>query len=228
MAIYCKEIRLVYISAWVSGCTSVETFLKQHYGGIYVGKKHSNLANAIKKLKKQKERVDDLLKVVNIRNPFDMMVSFYYKDRYRHYPEYLKTGSYPPWMHPEAQDHCTWAGDNSVSFKQYLKSCGNLSIKQIKDERINCHIAFEFLQNDIDAMLATIGIKNHQPLPHCNKTEIRQKDFRQYYDDESKAIVELLAKKYLELTGYTFNSAPTGRRISGLRIQRPKPLKCLL
>lgn len=228
MAIYCKEIRLLYISAWFSGCTSVEAFLIQHYGGVPLRDKHAPLSKVLKTLRRKKENANDLLKIINTRNPFDMMVTTYHKDRYRHYQMHLKSGKYPDWMWKGAQDRCTWAGENSVSFQQYLQKCSKeiLPTNLIDDERFDNYIAFEHLQNDIDAVLAKIGITNKYRVPHLNKTHSREKDFRQYYDSDSKAATKPLVKRYLELTGYTFDSTPTGSRtpISGLRIQRPKPL----
>lgn len=61
---------------------------------------------------------------------------------------------------------------------------------------------FERLQADFDHICDAIGVKR-QVLPHGNKSR-DQDDYRRYYDDETKAIVEAHFKADIDYFGYRF------------------------
>lgn len=209
MAVYCEKIGLLYISAWMTGCTSVEKFLRENYGGVVIGEKHESLDNTINLLKERGVQTSALFKVTNVRNPYDTMVSIYHKNRYRYYPEFVNNGCYPEWMHQDEQKHCTWAGVFDLSFKQYAM-CTNtiISARFIRDERFDHYMTFEGLAVEVDRMLLKLGVKNKYPLPHVNKTHGRKRNFRQYYTPKIKAIVGKNSRNYLAFTGYTFYGKP--------------------
>jgi hypothetical protein len=204
MAVYCKNIRLLYISAWMTGCTSTEKFLIEHYGGRYVGGKHESLDASLKLLKQ-----NNLFCVTNIRNPYDSVVSCYFKERFLYYPEYVKTGRYPTWMSSETQQRCTLVGEADVTFEQYvLNRASGAWPNFIDDKRFDHYIAFEYLQSELDRMFMKLGIVNRHQLPHLNKSPLRDKDFRQYYTPQMKEVATECCKSYLLFTGYTFYGRP--------------------
>jgi len=58
----------------------------------------------------------------------------------------------------------------------------------------------EHLSEDFKKLAVIIGVK--KKLPHLNKT--KKKNYRKYYDRESKAIVEKWFKGDIERFSYTF------------------------
>jgi hypothetical protein len=168
------------------------------------------LKQAMNTLQKQGERTDDLYCVVNIRNPFDILVSTFHKDRYLFYPQYLKRGKFPASMKSDKRRRCIQTGQKAFSFKQYVWQYRHIisrmiPLQLIQGARFNYHIVFEHMQEEIDRVLYQVGVHNTHALPHRNKTPVRHADFRQYYDAETRAIVEQQIALYLEFTGYTFD-----------------------
>lgn len=207
MAVYCKDIRLLYISAWMTGCTSTEKFLIDHYGGRYVGEKHEDLENSLVLLKKRNRTVD--LCVTGIRNPYDSVVSCYFKEKFLYYPEFLKNGRYPEWMSVDLQQQCTLVGEKCSTFEEYVLNRGSCAFPNfISDIRFDHYIAFEYLQSEVDLMLMKFGISNKHRISHVNKTPLRNKGFQQYYTPEMKEVATVCCKSYLLFTGYTFYGKP--------------------
>jgi hypothetical protein len=100
MAIICRKYGLLFIMTPRTACTAIGELLCKHYGGeflppqdilngnggIAVQKKHSTLAELIRNDILTPEEADSLLKVAAVRNPFDTLVSLYFKQRYKYQP----------------------------------------------------------------------------------------------------------------------------------------------
>lgn len=188
----------------MTGCTSIEKFLIEHYGGRYIGWKHESLDGSLKLLKRR-----NLFCATNIRNPYDSVVSCYFKEKFFYYPRFLKSGRYPEWMSIDLQKQCTLVGEKCATFEEYVLNRGSGSYPNfINDSRFDHYIAFEHLQSELDRMFMKIGISNKHQLPHINKTPLRNKDFRQYYTSRMKEVATECCKSYLLFTGYTFYGKP--------------------
>ena len=84
----------------------------------------------------------------------------------------------------------------------------SVKISFITDKKGNVLIDFigryENLQNDFNLICVKLNIQ-HLKLPMINKSRKREhKNYREYYDDQSKAIVTELYKKDLEYFNYNF------------------------
>ena len=100
MAIICRQYNLLFIMTPRTACTAIGELLCQSYGGefipshdildsrglILVDKKHSTLSDLIEHKLLTTEEANSLLKVAAVRNPFDSLVSLYFKQRSKYQP----------------------------------------------------------------------------------------------------------------------------------------------
>src|SRR6266550_3800519 len=100
MAIICRQYGLLFIMTPRTACTAIGDLLCTHYGGefipsedvldsqgfISVQKKHSTLSELIKHKILTPEEAKSLLKIAAVRNPFDSLVSLYFKQKLKYQP----------------------------------------------------------------------------------------------------------------------------------------------
>ena len=205
MAIACDKIKMIYISSWRTGCTSVECFLKNHYEGRLIGHKHSTLDEALEALPKE-----EYFCVTNIRNPYDSLVSFYFKCKFRYYPilkkDYNAIGE--EFISEELKEIILQVDNRSFEdfllFLSTTPSGGRLPSGFARDSRFH-FICLEDLQADLDKAFLKIGIKNKHKLQHKNPTEVRDQDYKKYYTPLARDIADSLTQEYREATKYTFD-----------------------
>jgi len=124
------------------------------------------------------------------RNPWDKMVSQYFYNAFNWVPK-------------------------NTSFKEYIKRFGNgeqitrfspFHLPYITDENGEIIVdyigRFEALDETMRVVSKAIG-SEYLALPHMNKTT-RNKDYTEYYDDESREIIEQLFKTEIALFNYEF------------------------
>ncbi len=61
---------------------------------------------------------------------------------------------------------------------------------------------FENLEKDFKEVMKKAGIRNHPKLPHKRKSK-KKKDYKDYYNEETKRLVQEKYKKDFELFGYS-------------------------
>ena len=125
-----------------------------------------------------------------VRNPYDMVVSRYFFQK--------KTRA--------------WCKD--MSFKDWVKQLKkekytNYNLYSIDDKPVcDFYIRYETLKDDIETVLQKLGIIDYDlhDLPVL-KGDIRDKNihYREYYDNETKKIVEEIMKKEFDMFGYKFD-----------------------
>src|SRR5437588_11855300 len=100
MAIVCRKYDLLFIMTARTSCTVIGELLCQHYNGeflpaedildsrgfISVQKKHSTLSQLLEHKLLSGGEAESLLKVAAVRNPFDSLVSLYFKQRLKYQP----------------------------------------------------------------------------------------------------------------------------------------------
>jgi hypothetical protein len=87
-------------------------------------------------------------------------------------------------------DHMLGRGQRSL-FNKYVDNANGI-------------IRFEHLQEDFESTLKSIGIDESILIPSFNTTPARDKDYRKYYSNKSRKIVEYTFKKDLERFNYYF------------------------
>ena len=133
------------------------------------------------------EKFGSYFKFCVVRNPWDVLVS-------RYLWRTKKTNSYS-------------------SFKNFVKGINgmkNWNIMSIDDKLVcDYYIRFENLEAGVCEVCEKLDIKDYDisKLPH-HKSGIREdgdRDWRKFYDNETRALVEKLYKPYIEKFGYSFD-----------------------
>jgi hypothetical protein len=135
------------------------------------------------------EKFNEYFKFCIVRNPYDLMVSFYF---------FCKS-----------KNDAKSQGD----FKTFCKKCIPTNISNVDRIFIDnvpiCqyYIRYENLINDILSVLEKLGIKDFDlnDLPkHKANLNPHDKPYQAYYDEESKEIVKRLFKKEIDMFNYEF------------------------
>lgn len=148
---------------------------------------------------------EEFFKFTFVRNPYDRIVSLYedkinveesdldyFRDRKEFYPqmsfkEFVKVISKIP--DEEADRH--------------FKSLSDFITDENGEGFLNFIGTVENIQEDYKTICDILEIKNPEPLPHIRKSK-RKKDYREYYDEETKKLIQKRYKKDFELLGYKF------------------------
>lgn len=77
MAIYCEELRLLYVQVPGTGCSVVADVMRRQLGGVDLGRKHNDLPEILGRGLLSAEDAGRCLVAANIRNPFDRLVTYY-------------------------------------------------------------------------------------------------------------------------------------------------------
>ena len=224
MAIICRQYNLLYIMAPRTACTAIGEVLCEHLGGEYlpsediidsrgyflVQKKHCKLKDLLENNILSSEEASSLLKFTSVRNPFDSLVSLYVKKRDKYYPLLSDSES---WVYrvPNYVDDMKFCRKNSFNtwiYKSFGKHLikfilggGRTSIYNDFTQGVNEIVRFESLQKDFQQILNKGGIKRQLTVPKINITKNRQRDYRRYYSNVSRLMVEFILKNDLVVCG---------------------------
>ena len=210
-----------------TACTAIGELLCKHYGGeflppqdilngdgrISVQKKHSTLAELIRNHLLTAEEAGSLLKVATVRNPFDTLVSLYFKQRYKYrpllddpnswvnrYPTYAKNMRY-------AQTH---------SFDAWvLRKCAIQAAKRLRGdppsmfynytEGIDVAMRYETIGDDLRDVFSRAGMPTDVTIPSVNRTEERPTHgYNSFYSRWSMLAVSIAFSDDLRRYGYVF------------------------
>ncbi|CAN5833676.1 hypothetical protein BH23CHL8_BH23CHL8_07110 [soil metagenome] len=227
MAILCRDIGLLLLQAPHTGSTSLGTLLRLELGGemllqdrvrdgrgrILLRQKHQTLAELLEAGLISAQQREGLLVVVGVRNPFDLVLTEYARNRE------AGTISRPQrWLR-----RLPGRGDLSASdFEQFVKRryapgalyrlTGRRPMVPVDWTAGADHvIRFERLQEGLDEALRRVGITEPHPLPHRNPTESRRDlDYRDLYSPAARQLVAAAYARELERFGYAFEEGPGG------------------
>ena len=227
MAVICREHGLLFIMTPRTACTAIGELLCKHYGGeflppqdilngdgrISVQKKHSTLAELIRNHLLTAEEAGSLLKVATVRNPFDTLVSLYFKQRYKYrpllddpnswvnrYPTYAKNMRY-------AQTH---------SFNAWvLRKCAIQTAKRLRGDPpsmfcnymdgIDVAMRYETIRDDLRDVFSRAGMPTDVTIPSVNRTEERPAHgYNSFYSRWSRLAVSIAFSDDLRRYGYVF------------------------
>ena len=154
--------------------------------------------------------IDDYFTAGVIRNPFDRIVSWWGKEGpllefinniptlQNHHDSQL---SLWPWVAVLVDEDFDSVGltEAELRVNRHINISGTPQLVEIHLDMF--FIRFENLQEDFDAFCDKVNIPR-QVLPHKNKSD--RKHYTEYYDTESRELVEQLFAKDLEYFGYKF------------------------
>ena len=173
----------IFIHIPKTGGSSIERFFGQDHGLPGTPPAHHNVHWYMK----NSSNFDQLYKFSFVRNPWDRYVSLYFYKRERFNYEESFT------------DFCKNAAE------YVLEKPGHR--RQVDMLMINGEIAVDFVgkmenfQTDFDVVCRHLNIEE-TTLPHINQT--KHKPWQEYYNDESRKIIEEIYKEDIDYFGYEF------------------------
>jgi hypothetical protein len=210
-----------------TACTAVGELLCERYGGeflpaedildcngfISVQKKHSTLAELVGHGILAAKEAKSLLKVATVRNPYDSLVSLYFKqcskyqplledpcswvNRSPHYAEYMryaKTHSFNQWL-------------LRVSYRKIIKRFLGLRPSMYADytRGANVVMRYERLEQDLAKVFAKAGIDGKATIPAVNRTEERDNiSYRSCYSRAGRLAASVAYGRDLKQYDYAF------------------------
>ena len=165
--------------------TSIEKcFVGKDWWDVDKRTKHIHASRA-KKL--YREHWDGYFKFSFVRNPWDLLVSWYnFKNVTLDFKSFL--------TEYEFDYRGRWWWPKSLFYTDFL-------LQQDGTELVDFIGRFENLQEDFNVVCDKIGIPR-QDLPHARKS--KHKHYTEYYDDETRQIVAEKYAKDIEYFGYEF------------------------
>src|SRR6266404_2020193 len=227
MAIICRQYGLLFIMTPRTACTAIGDLLCTHYGGefvpsedilnskdfIAVQKKHSTLSQLIEHKLLAPEEAESLLKIAAVRNPFDSLVSLYFKQRLKYEPLLADPSS---WVNrsPSYAKNMRYAQTHSfnewvvkVSYRKVIKRLLGLRASMFAEDTHGMDevIRYESIEKDLMEVLNRVGIAWKAGIPRVNRTDERgSRDYRSYYSYMATHIVNWAYAYDLKKYGYRF------------------------
>jgi hypothetical protein len=225
MAIICRQHNLLFIMTPRTACTAIGDLLCKHYGGeflpsedildsagrVSVPKKHSTLSELIKSGLLTSTEASALLKVATVRNPFDTLVSLYFKQKYKYQPLLEDKTS---WVNrsPTYARNMRYAQTHSFSrwilrkcSRQIAKRCFGIPPSMFYDYTCGVDVVmrYENINADLHAALESAGMPTGVPIPVVNETTERtRKDYRSSYSRLTASAVRVAFSEDIERYGY--------------------------
>jgi hypothetical protein len=228
MAILCRDIGLLLLQAPHTGSTSLGTLLREELGGvklleervrdsrgrIVLRQKHQTLAQLIEAGLISPEERRGLLVVVGVRNPFDLVLTEYARNR--------EAGAISAWQRLLRRLPGVSADFSPADFERFVarryapgpvyRLLGRRPfVPQDWTAGVDHVIRFEAMQAGLDEALRKVGVNEPHLLPHRNPTASRRdRDYRSIYSERAREIVSRAYARELNEHGYTFGAPPAG------------------
>jgi hypothetical protein len=223
MAILCRGIGLLLLQAPHTGSTSLGTLLRSELGGemlvaervrddrgrILLRQKHQTLTQLLEAGLITPEERRGLLVVVGVRNPYDLVLTEYARNR--------EAGAISAPQRLLRRLPGLGADFTPADFERFVRRryepgglfrlVGRRPFLPVDWTAGADHvIRFERLQEGLDEALRRVGVKERHLLPHRNPTASRQdRDYRQLYTDRGREVVARAYARELAQHGYSFD-----------------------
>jgi hypothetical protein len=227
MAIICRDYNLLFIMTPRTACTAIGELLCNHYGGefvpsqdildsagmIAVQKKHSTLGELIRHGVLTAKEADSLFKITTVRNPFDSLVSLYFKQRFKYQPLLHDPDS---WVHrsPGYVRRMKYAQRYSfnrwlfrMSYRKLIKRSllGRPSMYDDYTRDVDAVLRYESLETDLKKAFIQAGIPWKAEIPIVNRTDERPgRDYRSLYSRPAAVAARFVYSYDLKRYGYKF------------------------
>jgi hypothetical protein len=211
-----------------TACTAIGQLLCEHYGGefvpsedildsnngrIAIQKKHSTLTELIGHNILTEADAKSLLKVAAVRNPFDTLVSLYFKQRFKYQPLLSDPAS---WVNrsPRYVRRMKYAQKHSFNEWFFRISCrklirrlllGRASMFEDYTQGMDVVLRYENLEQDLKAVFRRAGIPWKAGLRVVNRTDERpNRDYRSFYSGLAAIVARFIYSRDLKTYGYRF------------------------
>ena len=227
MAIICRKYNLLFIMTPRTACTAIGELLCERFGGefipshdivdsrglILVDKKHSTLSDLLKHKILTPEEAKSLVKVAAVRNPFDSLVSLYFKQRSKYQP---LLGDPSSWVNrlPGYAKNMRYARAHSfnrwvlrVSYRKLIKRLLGFRPSMFADYTggVDMVMRYESIESDLSEVFRKAGMGFKADIPVVNRTDERaNSDYRSFYSRVAELTVSLAYSGDLRMYGYRF------------------------
>jgi hypothetical protein len=210
-----------------TACTAIGKLLCERFGGefipsddildsrglILVDKKHSTLSDLIKHNILTTEEARYLLKVAAVRNPFDSLVSLYFKQRSKYQP---LLGDPASWVNrlPGYAKNMSYARTHSfngwvlrVCYRKLIKRLLGFSPSMFADHTrgVDMVMRYENIEADLTEVFRKAGMGSKADIPMVNRTDERvDSDYRSFYSRVAELAVTLAYSGDLRMYDYRF------------------------
>lgn len=204
MAVLCTKYSFIFLCQPRTGSKAISKTLIES-GCKKVG---DNLHNSYEYLLKEGEVTEGVTRIVTIRNPYDSLASQYQKicSRAQSWSEDREKYKWV-WNSPVFSSVVLQYLDTPFDFATFLKIYylpkGVVNNNSEWTKNADIVLRFENLQTDLNNALEKLGVENPPEILSVNRTE-NKKEYRDYYNEESRAIVERLTREDCEKFGYFF------------------------
>jgi hypothetical protein len=228
MAIICRQHGLLFIMTPRTACTAIGDLLCSSYGGefippddildssgrIRIQKKHSTLSELIGDGLLTEKDAESLLKFAAVRNPFDTLVSLYFKQRLKYQPLLADPNSWVNRLGPLYAKNMRYA--QTHTFNQWVfKKCRRQFAKRLlgvppsmfagHTRGVDTVMRYERIEQDLQAVFQKAGIKAAARIPSVNRTiERNVREYRSSYTRAAAFAVKIAFRDDFATYGYTF------------------------
>lgn len=232
MALLSRRHRFLYLMAPRTGSTALsqgvlipkfeaEWLPPEHIfddkGNRVVDRKHTTLSELLRHGLLSNADAKDLFKFTTVRNPFDSVVTHYSRLRFQHsqnidQPHVQQVPGYKERILDAVElDFNEWVLHRWVGQASWKRPWAKLTHGLPRSrhmyapyiEGADYVMRFERLQEDFDEVCRKIGIPSVE-IPKKNVTGSRESDYRTYYSDEARRVVEHVFRLDMQRFGYSF------------------------
>ncbi|MGH8934847.1 MAG: sulfotransferase family 2 domain-containing protein [Acidimicrobiia bacterium] len=229
MAVLSRSYGYLFIQAPRTGCTAIAEGVLYPYldgvdippedvydahGRLVLMRKHCKLSELTRHGALTEDEAGRLFTFSAVRNPFDSLVSLYVKMR-SEYAEMLDDGDAWVGRDPRFVAGIRFAMDHTfpewVEYRLGRSRARSLASKFRTGTPGGSHVdgmdfvmRFECLQEDFNAVLHRMRVREEFLIPRINPTEGREGDYRAYYNPRARKIVERAFRDRLDRFGYSF------------------------
>jgi hypothetical protein len=227
MAMICEKIKLLAILPPKTGTTSITDCLIRNFEGRYIPKDHIRdkfgeiivdyRHSSIRQLRELKLVDDEIFNsykiIMGVRNPYDLIVSEYLhrKKVYSFYLKDLKGNTSEKEIMKKSslsKNRIENIKSSVLPFPKYVSKfygCRpNIGYTEYFTDGMDCtFFKFESLNENFKKILISCGVVNPPTLKKLNASK-KRKNYRQYYDNETREIVERAFSNYLKIHNYNF------------------------
>jgi Sulfotransferase family len=220
MAIVSDRYNLIFIMNPRTGCTATSEMMLQKMDGYWAPAE--NILDQNGKIKVQSkhttakelrayrlvpaDKLDSYTVFTTVRNPFDSIVSLWTKKRYK-YVGAKRTNPKSIVNQIKGYDQDMDFIQNHTFSEWVIEVLGrrkNLTVNTKHVVGTNHVLHFETLQGDFNTMLHDLDITEKFTIEAINKTKNREPEYRQYYDDDARQLLEDKLASELKEFGYLF------------------------
>lgn len=172
--------------------------------------RHSNLPTLMRHGYVGQEERSRLLVFTTVRNPFDHVVSAYFKRRAIVEGRLARPNAILTTRRLEGLDESTKQTFEHWILRRWRRPGplgrfrGPRSWRYAHTKEVDQVLRFERLQEDFDALLTRVGFDGTVRLALVNPTPGRERDYRSYYTPKARRHVERAWSAELERYGYSF------------------------